>query len=315
MIQTKQFLLFQRSVHLGRICKSAEKSNLAKLRKKTGFTFVNCKNALKQFNNDLAKAEEWLYKQAEKEGWSKATRLQGRETAQGLVAILCQNNYAAMVEVNCETDFVARNSDFHTFVGKVASMALRQHINKNAEIKKVGKSELSGDKLNGLKDSNTTLKDITALAIGKIGENLTIKRAVCLHVPPGHILGNYVHSIAQTSVLNTNDCSLGKYGALIAAESIKEPSLKLQPAAMGRRLCQHIVGMKPLTIGEFIPPIQNIQQEDKEDAENVEEIIVTELLNQEYLIDPSLTVGELLYQEGIQVNDFVRYECGQKLED
>ncbi|XP_033104794.1 elongation factor Ts, mitochondrial-like isoform X2 [Anneissia japonica] len=316
MMQTSPlFFLLRRSIHLGGITKSAAKTDLAKLRKKTGFTFLNCKKALKEFNNDIVKAEEWLHKQAEKEGWSKATSLQGRETAQGLVAVLCQDNYATMVEVNCETDFVARNSQFQQFVGKVASMALKQHRSENSVINDVGKVELMGDKLDGLKseqDDGSSVKDITALTIGKIGENITVKRAVCMHVPVGHILGSYVHSMAKTSILKTNDCSLGKYGALVAAHSIKKSSAKMQPDEFGRRLCQHIVGMKPVRIGEFVPPVQK-ESEEQEDGEEIEEQIVTDLVNQEYLIDPSLTVGELLYQEGIQVIDFVRYECGQKL--
>lgn len=108
---TKRFL------YTGRICWSQnQKSVLAQLRKKTGYTIANCKKALEMHENDINKAEEWLKQQAQSLGWTKANKLQGRTTSQGLIGVCTQRNHAAIVEVNCETDFVARNKTFHEMV-------------------------------------------------------------------------------------------------------------------------------------------------------------------------------------------------------
>lgn len=131
----------------------ASKSHLAKLRKKTGYTFSNCKKALDMHNNDLEQvrnlfdlvglknifliidlltytfiaihqAEKWLHDQAQALGWSKATNLGGRKASEGLVAVVINKNHGAMVELNCETDFVSRNSSFHSLIKMVAKSCL-----------------------------------------------------------------------------------------------------------------------------------------------------------------------------------------------
>lgn len=104
-----------------------DKNSLATLRKKTGYTFANCKKALELHNGDVSKAEQWLKEQAQAMGWSKATKLEGRATKQGLIGVLVKNNIGAMVEVNCETDFVSRNENFREFVEKV-SKACSQYV-------------------------------------------------------------------------------------------------------------------------------------------------------------------------------------------
>lgn len=123
-----------------------EKSALSALRKKTGYTFANCKKALELHNNDVNEvrererkteitnilidsystwqAEKWLNQQAQSLGWSKATKLADRVTTQGLVGVLVNGNRGAMVELNCETDFVARNDTFKRFVDYVSRIAL-----------------------------------------------------------------------------------------------------------------------------------------------------------------------------------------------
>jgi elongation factor Ts len=124
-------MLFRQPVrlfHYGRTLFAGEKSALAALRKKTGYTFANCKKALEMHNNDLAKAENWLREQAQAQGWAKATKLEGRNTSQGLIGVLIQKNIGAMIEVNCETDFVARNEHFRKFVA-TASKACVDYMN------------------------------------------------------------------------------------------------------------------------------------------------------------------------------------------
>ncbi|XP_058442093.1 elongation factor Ts, mitochondrial isoform X2 [Marmota monax] len=99
---------------------SSSKELLMKLRQKTGYSFVNCKKALETCGGDLKKAEIWLHKQAQKEGWSKATKLSGRKTKEGLIGLLQEGNTTVLVEVNCETDFVSRNLKFQQLVQQVA---------------------------------------------------------------------------------------------------------------------------------------------------------------------------------------------------
>lgn len=117
--------LTTRCFHLSSIVQAAEKSALAKLRKSTGYTFANCKKALELHNNDVDEAEKWLKEQAQAMGWSKANKLEGRATAQGLIGILIEKNIGALVEVNCETDFVARNNEFQAFVEKAANSCIK----------------------------------------------------------------------------------------------------------------------------------------------------------------------------------------------
>ncbi|XP_066564764.1 elongation factor Ts, mitochondrial isoform X2 [Amia ocellicauda] len=103
---------------------AAEKALLIKLRKATGYSFVNCKKALDKFSNDIKQAESWLHEQAQMEGWAKASKLQGRRATQGLIGQLLGEHGATMVEVNCETDFVARNETFQQLVREVAAAAM-----------------------------------------------------------------------------------------------------------------------------------------------------------------------------------------------
>lgn len=108
------------------------KTALSSLRKKTGYSFANCKKALEQFGEDVNQAEAWLKEQAQKEGWAKATKLQDRSAVQGLVGVNCnpEEGTGILVEVNCETDFVARNSKFQDMVALVTE-SCRRNSNLN----------------------------------------------------------------------------------------------------------------------------------------------------------------------------------------
>ncbi|XP_071488554.1 elongation factor Ts, mitochondrial-like [Diadema antillarum] len=307
---------------------SSSKANLAKLRKKTGFSFVNCRKALEKFDNDVEKAEVWLREQAQKEGWSKATKLQGRVTAQGLIGVLCQDNAAVMVEVNCETDFVARNSKFQHLVSHVAATTLASQREKSSN-QEIVKISLGRDDLKTLVDENSkTVEDSTALTIGQVGENMSVRRALFLSSPQDSFIGSYVHSALQKPQQEkSSKCTMGKYGALVVFTKLGETSANFRPEVLGRRLSQHVVGMNPLRIGVYTPPdpeVQTKEEQTQPPSESSEETSPPppaaetesdEMLNQEYLLDPSLTVGELLQQENIQVLDFVRFECGESAGD
>ncbi|XP_050078171.1 elongation factor Ts, mitochondrial [Anopheles maculipalpis] len=287
-----------------RLYATAEKSALATLRKKTGYTFANCKKALELHNNDLAKAELWLKEQAQAMGWSKATKLEGRNTAQGLIGVLVQRNVGAMVEVNCETDFVARNASFQRFV-QVASAACVQHlehVEADANLTKVG---LNSEALKQIVlEDGKSLGDHLALMIGTVGENASLNRAICFKAPESIQLTGYVHPAPNEEI--PHDVPLiGKYGSLVAFKSahstVQEGEGGLSPAQIARKVCQHIVGMKPERIGE---PGKDEPAADKDDE--------TCLIHQEYLVDPTYTVGEVLEANRLQIVDFQRFECGEK---
>uniref|UniRef100_A0A182NF87 Elongation factor Ts, mitochondrial n=1 Tax=Anopheles dirus TaxID=7168 RepID=A0A182NF87_9DIPT len=286
---------------------TAEKSALAALRKKTGYTFANCKKALELHNNDLAKAELWLKEQAQAMGWSKATKLEGRNTAQGLIGVLVQRNAGAMVEVNCETDFVARNVSFQRFV-QVASAACVRHLENveaDANLTKVG---LNSEALKQLVlEDGKSLGDHLALMIGTVGENASLNRAICYKAPDSIQLTGYVHP-APSEEIPQDVPLLGKYGSLLAFKAENHSTVQegidgasLTGAQVARKVCQHIVGMKPERIGEA--------GKDEPAADKDDE---TCLIHQEYLVDPSYTVGEVLEASRVHIVDFQRFECGEK---
>ncbi|XP_035584999.1 elongation factor Ts, mitochondrial isoform X2 [Zalophus californianus] len=233
---------------------ASSKELLMKLRRKTGYSFVNCKKALETCGGDLKQAESWLHKQAQKEGWSRAAKLHGRKTKEGLIGLLQDGNTTVLVE------------------GFLNSSEL---------------SELpAGPEREGC------LKDQLALAIGKLGENMTLKRAAWVKVPAGFYVGSYVHGAMHSPSLH--NLVLGKYGALVICETSER---KAGLEDLGRRLGQHVVGMAPLSVG-------SLDDEPGGEAE-------TKMLSQPYLLDPSITLGQYVQPQGVSVVDFVRFECGE----
>ena len=110
LISAPGIIPYGRSLSTFQVLRAIDKQLLTGLRKKTGFSFTKCNDAMKLHNNDLEKAEEWLYKQAEKEGWAKAKKLEGRSTSQGLVGVLSAQNHVALVEVRlCTVNHQSRN--------------------------------------------------------------------------------------------------------------------------------------------------------------------------------------------------------------
>lgn len=110
--------------------KAAAQSNLAALRKSTGYSFSLCKKALEQNNNDLAAAEQWLNKQAENLEWSKNKNVTARKTNQGLIGLYINGQAGAMIELNCETDFVARNENFLSLL-HTSARSCTEYVAKN----------------------------------------------------------------------------------------------------------------------------------------------------------------------------------------
>ncbi|XP_046822541.1 elongation factor Ts, mitochondrial isoform X2 [Vespa crabro] len=271
---------------------TSNKSLLAKLRKKTGYTFANCKKALELNSNDIAKAEVWLKEQAQQHGWIQAAKLQGRCTTQGLIAVIVEKNYGALVEINCETDFVARNKKFHGLAEIVlaATLCHARTLNSNNEVERFS---LDTDALKALPaNDGKTLADHSALTIGTIGENITLRRALCMRVQGDAVVFGGTHP----APMNPIPVSFGRYGALIAVKGKEDKMI------LGTQLCQHIIGMNPIKVGNNTVDQPNI------DMDN--EIC---LIYQEFLLDPSLSVQQVLKDAQVEVLDFARFEIGEKL--
>ncbi|XP_018417610.1 PREDICTED: elongation factor Ts, mitochondrial [Nanorana parkeri] len=276
---------------------AADKNVLVKLRKKTGYSFTNCKKALDKFSNDIKQAEVWLHEQAQKEGWSKASKLQGRKTAEGLVGLLHKGNTAVLVEVNCETDFVAKNVKFQQLVQQVAVSTLKHCQSTEGDQSSHLKGFLAGEDFLQMKTEESSLKDLLALTIGKLGENMIMKRAAWVTVPSNMFIGSYMHGSLPADMPFLANMAFGKYGALAIC---KPNNCKTNVTELGRRLGQHVVGMSPSSLGSL----------EDESAGETE----TRMLAQPFLLEPSQTVGQYLQAYDVQVLDFVRFECGEEVQ-
>ncbi|XP_042652728.1 LOW QUALITY PROTEIN: elongation factor Ts, mitochondrial [Tyto alba] len=278
---------------------AADKESLLQLRRRTGLPFLQCREALLRCGGDLGQAEAWLQEQAQQQGWSKATQVRGRRAQEGLVGLLREGTAAAMVEVNCETDFVARNSEFQQLVEQAVLGTMAHCRAAPAPLTACTKHLLQADELAQLRTGpgGALLSNHIALAIGKLGENLTLRRAAWLRVPEGDgYIATYTHGWGPAPA----PVAMGAYGALVACR-VMEPR---PPAAtleeVGRKVAQHVVGMAPTALGT---PQDEPRGEEEE----------TRLLAQSFLLEPDLTVGQFLGARGaLTVSDFLRFHCGEE---
>ena len=190
------------------------------LREKTGAGMMDCKKALTETSGDVEAAVDWL----RQKGLAAAAKKSGRVAAEGLVGVASEPGRAAMVEVNAETDFVARNDQFQAFVEAVATIALR-----------VGQ-DLDAIKAAQYPDSAATVGEQLTELIAKIGENMTIRRARVLSAPNG-VVATYVHSALRPG--------LGKIGVLVAIEGGGEMSAL---ETLGRQVGMHVAASRPEAI-------------------------------------------------------------------
>lgn len=196
-------------------------SQVKELRELTGAGMMDAKAALQENNGDMEAATDWL----RKKGLSKAAKKSSRTAAEGLVAIALSGNKGAIVEINAETDFVARNDQFQGFVSKVAQIAL----NKTADIAALAAAEYAGGK---------TVQDTLTSLIATIGENMALRRSASLEVNKGVVAG-YIHNALAPN--------LGKIGVLVGLES-EGDAAKLQE--LGRQIAMHVAAAFP----QFLDP-------------------------------------------------------------
>ena len=189
------------------------------LREKTGAGMLDCKKALTENAGDLEAAVDWL----RKKGLAAAAKKAGRIAADGLIGVAAAGPRGAMVEVNAETDFVARNEQFQGFVKAVAAVAL------------AGEGELEALKGARHPEGGTVGEKLTTL-VATIGENMSLRRVAGISVGQGAV-ASYVHNAAAPG--------LGKIGVLVALESTAEPA-KLE--ALGKQLAMHVAAANPSSL-------------------------------------------------------------------
>jgi elongation factor Ts len=281
------------------------------LRDKTGAGMMDCKKALTEVEGDLEAAVDWL----RKKGLSQAAKKAGRTAAEGLVAAATAGTRGAVVEVNAETDFVARNEQFQAFAGQVATLAL----------------EADGDveKLKGLDYPGTgrSVADELTNLIATIGENMNLRRTTALSVSDG-VVCSYIHSgVAE---------GLGKIAVLVALESTGD---KAKLTELGRQIAMHVAAANPQALNvesvdqAMLDREREVLSEQARASGKPEEIIgkmvegrmrkyyeEVVLLEQVYVIDQESKVKAVVEQAAKDVGapvtlaGFARFQLGEGIE-
>jgi elongation factor Ts len=280
------------------------------LREKTGAGMMDCKNALNETGGDIEAAVDWL----RTKGLARAAKKSGRVAADGLVGVAIEANLGVVVEVNSETDFVARNDDFQALVRGVLAVALDHAPKVDAE-RVLGAHYPGGG----------TVRDAVSNAIATIGENMTLRRAQGLHVTEGAI-GHYVHGTIADN--------LGRIGVVVALESAGNRDALV---TLGRQVAMHIAASSPLALNVAGLDSAAVARERAVLAEknaskpaNVLEKIVESglktyykevcLLDQAYVHDPAKSVAQALKEAEkmvgapVAVTGFVRFALGEGVE-
>ena len=275
------------------------------LREKTGAGMMDCKRALTETAGDMEAAIDWL----RKKGLAAAAKKSGRVAAEGLIGVASAPHKAAMVEVNAETDFVARNEQFQAFVEAVAQTALQ-----------VG-GDLEAIKAAPFPGTGRTVEEELTQLIATIGENMTIRRAVAFSVTSGAV-ATYVHQALRPG--------LGKIGVLVAIEAPDELSgLEL----LGRQMGMHVAAARPeaLDISGVDPAAlereRAVLSEQARGSGKPEAIIEkmvegrirkyyedVVLLEQLWVHDGESRVKAVAKKAGVTLTNFARYQLGEGIE-
>ena len=278
------------------------------LREKTGAGMMDCKAALEANEGDIEAAVDWL----RKKGLAKAAKKSGRVAAEGLIGVNVVGRTGVVVEVNSETDFVARNDAFQDLVRSIAGVAL----NVQGDAEKIAASS---------HPAGGTVADAIQNAIATIGENMTLRRSAGLTVSEG-VIGSYIHSSVGDG--------LGKIGVLVALNSAGKDA---ELVALGRQIAMHVAAANPQALDASGLDPATVEREkavlaDKNAGKpaNVLEKIVESglktyykevcLLEQSYIHDPSKTVAQAVKESAgrvgapVELVGFVRYALGEGIE-
>ena len=275
------------------------------LRERTGAGMMDCKKALTENGGDIETAIDWL----RKKGLSAAAKKSGRVAAEGLVGIASVPAKAAMVEVNAETDFVARNEAFQAFVQEVAKVAL--HVGEDLEAIKAAPYPGTG---------RTVAEELVHL-VATIGENMNIRRARVLSVPQGAV-ASYVHQALKPG--------LGKIGVLVAVEGASEVAAL---EVLGKQVGMHVAAARPeaLDVSAVDPAAlerEKVVLSEQARASGKPEAIIEKmvegrirkyyeevvLLEQVWVHDGESRVREVVKKAGAKLDAFARFQLGEGIE-
>ena len=276
------------------------------LRESTSAGMLDCKKALTETNGDMEAAVDWL----RTKGLAKAAKKADRVAAEGLVGVAVSNGRGVAVEINSETDFVAKNADFQALVREVAKVALE--TGETVEV--VRAADLNGK----------TVDEVIQEAIARIGENMTFRR---MHILEGETVVSYVHNAATEG--------MGKIGVLVA---LKGPADKAQ--AIGKQFAMHIAATNPLSLSEAtLDPVIVERELAVQTAKALEEnaasakpkpdavihnniipgrmkrfLSENTLLGQAFVINPDLTVEAAAKEAGVEITGYARVMVGEGVE-
>ena len=278
---------------------------IKQLREITGVGFNDCKNAIDETNGDIEKSVEFLRKR----GIAKATKRMGRVASEGLICISEKDNKLSMLEINSETDFVAKNSEFINFAEEVSRLTL----SKAGILEDVLKSEMNNKK---------KVEENLVNLISKIGEKISIRRST--YIGDEKLVNfSYVHSALKKNI--------GKLGVLLSIETTKQKDDILE---LGKQLSMHIAASSPLGVDKsdidektLAKEKEIITEELKNTGKNpkiLDKIAIGKinkfindntLLNQEWIMEPKKKVKDIIKEaEGkdkINIKNFVRFKLGE----
>lgn len=281
------------------------------LREQTAAGMMDCKRALSETGGDLDAATDWL----RKKGLAAAAKKAGRAASDGLVGITVAGGRGAVVEVNAETDFVARNEDFQALVRSIVELAPRAA----GDLDRLLQETIAG--------TGKSVADTVTDAIARIGENISVRRTAVIEVGQG-VIGAYVHGQLAPG--------LGKIGVLVGVESAGDPE---SLATLGKQLAMHVAAARPLSVSiDRLDPAtlareraiyaDQARQTGKPDS-IIEKIVdgrmrkyyeEAVLLEQDFVVDPDVKVKAAIERlakdigSPIGITGFVRFVLGEGLE-
>ncbi len=281
------------------------------LRETTGAGMMDCKAALAETDGDVDKAVDWL----RTKGLAKAAKKSGRVAAEGLVSVATEGRRGAVIEVNSETDFVARNENFQSLVKDIAGVALEKH----GDLEAVLGANYPGKAL--------SIEEQVKEMVGSIGENMTVRRAAGLEVDEG-VVTSYIHNAVVPGA--------GKIGVLVALKSSGDAD-KL--AALGRQIAMHVAAVNPIALTDAEVPAEAVERErqifteqakESGKPDNVIEKMIegrirkfyeeVVLLKQPFVMDGKTPVEKAVAEAGkeigapVELVGFVRFGLGEGIE-
>lgn len=265
------------------------------LREKTGAGMMDAKKALTETGGDMEAAVDWL----RTKGLATAAKKSGRTAAEGLVAVVVDGGKGVAVEVNAETDFVGKNAEFQEMVAGIAKAALEVD-----DVEALKAAPLDGK----------TVAEVITDKIAKIGENMTLRRMARIE---GEKVVPYVHNAVVPG--------MGKIGVLVAMKGGDE--------AFGKQVAMHVAAANPAALSEedldpaVVEKEKQVQMDIARESGKPEAVIekmitgrmkkfmaeVT-LLNQQFVVNPDLTVGAAAKEAGAEITGFIRFEVGEGIE-